>query len=111
MANTNEKRKNEPKGIVIEMGSTTDQRIEDVIVDDKLLFYSFCIETSLMGIQVRYKIFYFLVVQIIFLGGVDGGIRQLYVYGIQHSFIIELSILLLKDFFLLNKIVIAVEIL
>ena len=94
------------------MGSTTDQRIEDVIVDDKLLFYSFCIETSLMGIQVRYKIFYFLVVQILFLGGgVDGGIRQLHVYGIQHSFIIELSILLLKDFFLLNKIVIAVEIL
>ena len=41
----------------------------------------------------------------------DGGIRQLHVYGIQHSFIIELSILLLKDFFLLNKIVIAVEIL
>lgn len=71
MANTNaiEKRKNEPKGIVIEMGSTTDQRIEDVIVDDKLLFYSFCIETPLMGIQVRYKIFYFLVVQILFLGG------------------------------------------
>lgn len=113
VANTNaiEKRKNEPKGIVIEMGSTTDQRIEDVIVDDKLLFYSFCIETSLMGIQVRYKIFYFIVVQIIFLGGVDGGIRQLHVYGIQHSFIIELSILLLKDLFLLNKIVIAAEIL
>lgn len=94
------------------MGSTTDQRIEDVIVDDKLLFYSFCIETSLMGIQVRYKIFYFLVVQILFLGGrVVGGIRQLYVYGILHSFITELSILLLKDFFLLNKIVIAAEIL
>lgn len=94
------------------MGSITDQRIEDVIVDDKLLFYSFCIETSLMGIQVRYKIFYFLVVQILFLGGrVVGGIRQLHIYGILHSFITELSILLLKDFFLLNKIVIAAEIL
>lgn len=65
-----------------------------------------------MGIQLRYKIFYFLVVQILFLGGgVVGGILQLHVYGIQHSFITELSIPLHKDFFLLNKIVIAAEIL